>query len=111
MFRLQSFTEQSFQQYLLIATRAQFPQQYLSKPTVAALYYNCYTAAMRIISVAFVFTGLLTIALASPLRNGESEERDALLQMLLRNALIDGMYKLHNNIIMVDLRLYLHQLD
>lgn len=48
---------------------------------------------MKIISVAFVLTGLLTIALASPLRYRESNEKDlALLQMLLRN-----IGKLHKN--------------
>ena len=41
---------------------------------------------MKIISVAFVFTGLLTIALASPLRYREPDEKEALLQILLTNA-------------------------
>ena len=59
---------------------------------------------MKIISVAFVLTGLLTIALASPLRYRESDEKDlGLLQMLLRN-----IGKLHKNNLWVKL-IYLHQ--
>ena len=50
-----------------------------------------YTATMKIILVAFVLTGLLTISLASPLSTyRESEEREALLQTLLRSFLIGG---------------------
>ena len=45
---------------------------------------------MKIIAVAFVLTGFLIITLASPLRYRESEEREALLQMLLRNVLMGG---------------------
>lgn len=47
---------------------------------------------MKTISVAFVLTGLLAVTLAYPLRNRESEEREALVQMLLRN-LIGGNNK------------------
>ena len=50
-------------------------------------------AAMKTISVAFVLTGLLAVTLAYPLRNRESEEREALVQMLLRN-LIGGNNKI-----------------
>ena len=45
---------------------------------------------MKIIAVAFVLTGFLTITLASPLRYRESEEREALLQTLLRDIEMAG---------------------
>ena len=47
---------------------------------------------MKTVSVAFVLTGLLAVTLAYPLRNTESEEREALVQMLLRS-LIGGNNK------------------
>ena len=47
-------------------------------------------AAMKTISVAFVLTGLLAVTVAYPLRNRESEEREALVQMLLRNLIGDN---------------------